>query len=197
VRLANHHGSPDPRLAAPGQPQRSSLARRRQRLDDRAPCSDRHGKVALRSQKSRQASGNKAFAPRFSPPLLPHACWLIGLDRRERRDRIVEFLLASELTYAGHGYCVALARLATARGGRTTRCLPGYLRATARQAERPGLGTRRLGVSRPGAQRPARCPFPDRRRALAAVEQNTETSAELHEWIDQLCSVADECMRAG
>lgn len=43
------------------------------------------------------------------------ASWLIGLDRREQfRVRIGQLLLASELTYAGQGYCFALARFATA-----------------------------------------------------------------------------------
>ena len=42
------------------------------------------------------------------------ASWLIGLDRREQfRDRIGELLLASEMGYAGQGYCLALARFAT------------------------------------------------------------------------------------
>jgi uncharacterized protein DUF6000 len=43
------------------------------------------------------------------------ASWLIGLGQREQfRDRIGELLLASELPYAGQGYCLALARFATA-----------------------------------------------------------------------------------
>ncbi len=43
------------------------------------------------------------------------AAWLIGLDRREQfRDRLGELLLASEVCYAGQGYCLALARFATA-----------------------------------------------------------------------------------
>ncbi|MFB7122882.1 DUF6000 family protein [Kitasatospora sp. NPDC056273] len=39
------------------------------------------------------------------------AAWLVGVARRvEWRDRIGRLLLASELTYAGQGYCFALAR---------------------------------------------------------------------------------------
>src|SRR5215469_15153728 len=35
------------------------------------------------------------------------ASWLIGLDRREQfRDQIGELLLASEMGYAGQGYCL-------------------------------------------------------------------------------------------
>ena len=42
------------------------------------------------------------------------AAWMIGLDRREQfRERIGDLLLASELTYAGQGYCIALALLGT------------------------------------------------------------------------------------
>lgn len=43
------------------------------------------------------------------------AAWLIGFDRRVRfRDRLGELLLASELVYAGQGYCFALARFGEA-----------------------------------------------------------------------------------
>ncbi|WP_262706096.1 MULTISPECIES: DUF6000 family protein [Streptomyces] len=39
------------------------------------------------------------------------AAWLVGVARRvEWRERVGELLLASELTYAGQGYCFALAR---------------------------------------------------------------------------------------
>jgi hypothetical protein len=42
------------------------------------------------------------------------ASWLIALDRRQQfRQRIGDLLLAGELTYAGQGYCLALARFAT------------------------------------------------------------------------------------
>lgn len=44
------------------------------------------------------------------------AAWLIGLGRREAFvDRIGELLLASQLAFAGQGYCVALALIGTAR----------------------------------------------------------------------------------
>lgn len=39
------------------------------------------------------------------------AAWLVGVARRcEWRERVGELLLASELTYAGQGYCFALAQ---------------------------------------------------------------------------------------
>lgn len=42
------------------------------------------------------------------------ASWLIAIDRCERfRGRLAELLLASELVYAGQGYCLALARFGT------------------------------------------------------------------------------------
>ncbi|HEV3172483.1 MAG TPA: DUF6000 family protein [Actinocrinis sp.] len=42
------------------------------------------------------------------------ASWLIAIGRRERfRGWLAELLLASELVYAGEGYCLALARFGT------------------------------------------------------------------------------------
>ncbi|MFI0721948.1 DUF6000 family protein [Streptomyces sp. NPDC021224] len=42
------------------------------------------------------------------------AAWLIGISRRDQfRERLGTMLLASELVYAGQGYCFALARLGT------------------------------------------------------------------------------------
>ncbi|WP_405857216.1 DUF6000 family protein [Streptomyces sp. NBC_00090] len=42
------------------------------------------------------------------------AAWLIGMDRRDSfREPLGELLLASEVCYAGAGYCFALARLGT------------------------------------------------------------------------------------
>jgi hypothetical protein len=43
------------------------------------------------------------------------AAWLIGASRRDQfRERIGELLLESQVTFAGQGYCVALARFGTA-----------------------------------------------------------------------------------
>ena len=48
--------------------------------------------------------------PNWRPRLV--AAWLVGVSRRAQfRQRIGELLLASELTYAGQGYCFALAAL--------------------------------------------------------------------------------------
>jgi hypothetical protein len=44
------------------------------------------------------------------------ASWLVATNLREQfREQIGQLLLASELTYAGEGYCIALARLGTSR----------------------------------------------------------------------------------
>ncbi|MFI5474567.1 DUF6000 family protein [Streptomyces cacaoi] len=58
------------------------------------------------------------------------AAWMIGLDRREQfRARIGGLLLASELTYAGQGYCIALALLGTTEDAALlTAYLDRYLR---------------------------------------------------------------------
>lgn len=59
------------------------------------------------------------------------AAWLIGVDRRHAfRDRLAELLLESRLTYAGQGYCFALARFATpADAQHLAAYLDKYLRA--------------------------------------------------------------------
>lgn len=50
--------------------------------------------------------------PNWRPRLV--AGWMIGMDRRAQfRERLGELLLASELTYACEGYCIALAMLGT------------------------------------------------------------------------------------
>jgi hypothetical protein len=98
------------------------------------------------------------------------ASWLIALDRRQQfRQRIGELLMASELTYAGQGYCLA-GPLRHRRGRRTAGHLPGRPPPAARQALRPALGTRRPAPPRRAAHRQPRRPLPDRRRALAGVD---------------------------
>lgn len=53
------------------------------------------------------------------------AAWLIGVSRRSQfRQLIRELLLASELVFAGQGYCFALARFGTAEDAEI---LVGYL----------------------------------------------------------------------
>jgi uncharacterized protein DUF6000 len=62
------------------------------------------------------------------------AAWLIGTSRREQfRRRIGELLLESQVTFAGQGYCVALALFGT---GADADILEAYLDRYLRQ---PGL----------------------------------------------------------
>lgn len=58
------------------------------------------------------------------------AAWLIAADRRHSfRERVGDLLLASELTYSGQGYCIALARLGTTTDAEIlTAYLDHYLR---------------------------------------------------------------------
>lgn len=67
------------------------------------------------------------------------ASWLIGLGRREQfRGRIGELLLASELTYAGQGYCLALARFAaTADAELLAAYLDSYLPQSGKRYDQP------------------------------------------------------------
>jgi len=66
------------------------------------------------------------------------ASWLIGLDRREQfRAKIGEQLLSSELTYAGQGYCLALARFATTADAELLRERISDLCSMAEQSMRP------------------------------------------------------------
>jgi hypothetical protein len=62
------------------------------------------------------------------------ASWLIGLTRRDQfRERIGDLLLASEVCAAGQGYCLALARFATAADAEL---LAAYLNVYLRQPYR-------------------------------------------------------------
>lgn len=124
------------------------------------------------------------------------ASWLIGLDRREQfRHRIGELLLASEVCYAGQGYCLALARLATAADAEL---LAAYLDAYLPQLDKRydqhwALGAllhldRRLSTN--GAAR-----FLINDGLWHQWSKTEKPPAELREWIDRLCSAADESMR--
>lgn len=69
------------------------------------------------------------------------AAWLIGLDRREQfRARIGDLLLASEVSYAGQGYCFALARLGTTADAEVLAAyLNEYLPQPDKRYDRPRL----------------------------------------------------------
>lgn len=126
------------------------------------------------------------------------ASWLIGLDRREQfRDRIGELLLASELTYAGQGYCVALARFATAADAEL---LAAYLDTYLPQLDQRYDQDWALGAllhldQQLSTNRAARFLTDD--GLWQRWNRTQKTPAELREWIGQLCSVADEGTRMG
>ena len=124
------------------------------------------------------------------------ASWLIGLGRREQfRGRIGELLLASELTYAGQGYCLALARLATTADAELLAAyLDRYLPQPGKRYDQPWALGALLHIDQQLSTDHAA-------RFLAAGGlwqqwgREQQAPALLREWIDRLCSVADESMR--
>ena len=124
------------------------------------------------------------------------ASWLIGLDRREQfRDRIGELLLASEMGYAGQGYCLALARFVTPDDASL---LASYLDTYLPQLESRYDQDWAMGAllhidAALGTSHTAR--FLTDGGLWQQWRRDEETPAELRAWIDQLCSIADECMR--
>jgi Family of unknown function (DUF6000) len=124
------------------------------------------------------------------------AAWLIGLDRREQfRDQIGERLLASQDVYAGQGYCVSLARLATAADASP---LAAYLDAYLPQLDKRYDQDWALGALLHldvilGTDYAAR--FLTNGGLWQRWSKTEQAPAELRARIDQLCSVADECMR--
>jgi hypothetical protein len=126
------------------------------------------------------------------------ASWLIGLDRREQfRNQIGELLLASEMPYAGQGYCLALARFAAAADAEL---LAAYLDAYLPQLDKRydqhwALGALLHLDEQLKTDRGAR--FLISKGLWETWSRTEKTPAELREWIDRLCSVADESMRMG
>jgi hypothetical protein len=124
------------------------------------------------------------------------ASWLIGLDSRGQfRDRIGELLLASEMGYPGQGYCVALARFATpADADLLVSYLDTYLPQLDNRYDQDwALGALLHIDAVLGTDRTAR--FLTDGGLWQQWRRTEETPAELRAWIDQLCSIADECMR--
>jgi hypothetical protein len=124
------------------------------------------------------------------------ASWLIALDRREQfRDRIGELLLASEVCYAGQGYCLALARFATPADADV---LASYLDTYLPQSDKRYDQDWALGAL---LHVDAALGSDDATRFLTdgglwqQWRQTEEAPAELGSWIGRLCSIADECMR--
>ena len=124
------------------------------------------------------------------------ASWLIGLDGRDQfRGRIGELLLASEVTYAGQGFCLALARFATtADADLLAAYLDRYLPQVGKRYDQPwALGALLHVDHQLGADHAARF------LAVGGLwdkwNKTQPTPDQLREWIDQLCSAADEAMR--
>ena len=123
------------------------------------------------------------------------ASWLIGLARRDQfRKRIGGLLLASEVTYAGQGYCLALARFGTAADAEL---LVAYLDAYLPQPDKRydqhwALGALLHLDEQLTADRAAR--FLTDGGLWQQWNRTEKTPAEHRELIRQLCSAADEAM---
>ena len=124
------------------------------------------------------------------------ASWLIGLSRREQfRGQIGEMLLASEMCYAGQGYCFALARFATTADAEL---LAAYLDVYLPQPDKDYDQDWALGAllhldEQQGANRAARYLTDD--GPGHRWSKTDGTTVRLRERIDRLCTAADECMR--
>lgn len=126
------------------------------------------------------------------------ASWLIGLDRRDQfRERIGSLLLASELTYAGQGYCLALARFATAAdAGLLAAYLDTYLpEPDKRYDQHWALGALLHLDEQLRTGHAAR--FLTDGGLWQQWSRTEKTPAELRDLIRQLCSAAGEAMSTG
>lgn len=124
------------------------------------------------------------------------ASWLISLDKREQfRDRVGELLLASEVCYAGQGYCLALAQFATPADASI---LAAYLDVYLPQPDKRYDQDWALGAllhidAILGTEHAARF-LADGGLWQQWRTTEEETPDELRAWIDRLCSAASECM---
>lgn len=151
------------------------------------------------AQSARQASDHDLtmlldsdWRPRLT------ASWLIELARHDQfRERIGDLLLASEVTYAGQGYCLALARFATAADGELlTAYLDAYLQQPDKRYDQHwALGALLHVDEQLGTDRAAR--FLTDGGLWQQWSRTEKTPAELRELIRQLCSAADEAMNTG
>jgi hypothetical protein len=124
------------------------------------------------------------------------ASWLIGLGKREQfRDRIGELLLASEVSYAGQGYCLALARFA---GPADANLLAAYLDAYLPQLDKRydqdwALGALLHTDAVLGTEHAAR--YLTDGGLWQQWHGAGAAPGELRAWLDRLCTAAGECMR--
>ncbi|WP_366916384.1 DUF6000 family protein [Streptomyces sp.] len=122
------------------------------------------------------------------------AAWMIGLDHRERfRERIGGLLLASELTYAGQGYCIALALLGTAEDAALlTTYLDRYLRRPeCRYDQEWALGALLYLDGTLGTTHATGFLEPDGLWSQWANDRNAPPE-KLRQHIGEMCALADE-----
>jgi uncharacterized protein DUF6000 len=124
------------------------------------------------------------------------ASWLIGFARRDQfRAQIGELLLASEVSYAGQGYCFTLARLATTADAELLATyLDDYLpQLDKRYDQHWALGALLHLDAQLNTEHAAR--FLAEGGLWQRWRTTEKTPAELQQMIDQLCSIAGEYMR--
>ncbi|WP_394426146.1 DUF6000 family protein [Streptomyces sp. SGAir0957] len=122
------------------------------------------------------------------------AAWMIGLNRREQfRAHIGGLLHASELTYAGQGYCIALALLGTDEDATLlTSYLDHYLRQPECRYDQPwALGALLHLDGTLGTAHAAGFQEPDGLWGQWANDRNA-TPEELRQSIGGMCVLADE-----
>lgn len=128
------------------------------------------------------------------------AAWLAAFDRRHgHRERIGELLLASRVTYAGQGFCFALARFGTPRDAELlVAYLDRYLPRLDLVHDQPwALGALLHLDARLGSDRAGRFLAEGgawRRWANAAAPKQADPD-DRRALVDRLCAFADECMR--
>lgn len=129
------------------------------------------------------------------------AAWLAGFARRHsHRDRIGELLLASQLCYAGQGFCFALARFGTRQDAQLlVDYLDRYLPRLDLFYDQPwAMGAllhldARLGTDH--ANRFLGQGGAWQRWTGATATQHADPASQRHR-VDELCSFANHCMRS-
>lgn len=128
------------------------------------------------------------------------AAWLAGLTRRDRhRDHIGELLQASRVTFAGQGFCFALARFGT---DRDAELLAGYLdrylpRLDLSYDQHWAMGALLFLDARLGTRHAHRFLADGawQRWADAAMPHQSDPGSR-RAVLEELCSFADDCLQA-
>lgn len=125
------------------------------------------------------------------------AAWMIGVDRREQfRERIGDLLLASKLTYAGQGYCIALALLGTTEDAALlTAYLDHYLRRPeCRYDQQWAMGALLHLDEALGTTHAAGFLEPDGLWSRWATDRDPSPK-KLRKYVGDMCALADEYAR--